>query len=198
MSTAAPGPVRRTGPSRTPEVVAALTPVVQEVLTTLPGPVDLEGLDVQVAGRRLVVRVAVDADGGVDLDAVALVSRAVSDAFDALDERDPSVFGGPYVLEVGSPGVDRPLTAARHWRRNRGRLVRVTLAAGGELVGRVGELVGPPDEPVAVRLALGDGSGAQRGPDVQDLALADVRRAVVQVEFGAAEGADGSDEEGPA
>ena len=72
------------------------------------------------AGRRSVVRVIVDSDGGVDLDAVADVSKAVSDA---LDEADP-LGEQPYVLEVTSPGVDRPLTEPRHWRRNIGRKVK--------------------------------------------------------------------------
>jgi ribosome maturation factor RimP len=89
---------------------------------------DLEDVVVTAAGRRSVVRVVVDRDGGVDLDAVAEVARAVSDALDAADELGSS----PYVLEVTSPGVDRPLTLPRHWRRNVGRLVRVA-----ELSGRI-------------------------------------------------------------
>jgi ribosome maturation factor RimP len=82
---------------------------------------DLEDVEVSSAGRRSVVRVIVDRDGGVDLDAVAEVSRPVSDALDAADAFGESA----YVLEVTSPGVDRPLTAPRHWRRNIGRLVEV-------------------------------------------------------------------------
>ncbi|MDX6743405.1 ribosome maturation factor RimP [Actinocorallia sp. A-T 12471] len=82
---------------------------------------DLEDVAISQAGRRRVVRVIVDADGGVSLDDIAVVSRAVSKA---LDETD--VLGGsPYVLEVTSPGVDRPLTEPRHWRRAAGRLVKV-------------------------------------------------------------------------
>jgi ribosome maturation factor RimP len=92
---------------------------------------DLEDVTVTQAGRRSVVRVIVDADGGVDLDDVAQVSRAVSDALD-----EGSQFAGPYVLEVSSPGVDRPLREPRHWRRNAGRLVRVS-ADGTPLLGRV-------------------------------------------------------------
>jgi ribosome maturation factor RimP len=83
---------------------------------------------VTAAGRRSVLRVIVDRDGGVDLDAVAEISRAVSAALDATDE----LGGSPYVLEVTSPGVDRPLTAPRHWRRNIGRLVRA-----GDRSGRI-------------------------------------------------------------
>jgi ribosome maturation factor RimP len=82
---------------------------------------DLEELRVSRVGRRTLVKVVVDADGGLELDDVADVSRAV-DAH--LDADDP--FSGPFVLEVSSPGVDRPLTEPRHWRRNAGRLVEVT------------------------------------------------------------------------
>ena len=89
---------------------------------------DLEDVSVSAAGRRQVVRVVVDRDGGVDLDAVADVSRVVSEALDADDVAGDT----PYTLEVTSPGVDRPLTEPRHWRRAAGRLV----AAGG-VTGRV-------------------------------------------------------------
>lgn len=84
---------------------------------------DLEDVSVTAAGRRNLVRVTVDHDGGIDLDAVAEVSRLVSDS---LDEGGDG-FAGPYVLEVSSPGVDRPLTEPRHWRRAQGRLVTVTV-----------------------------------------------------------------------
>jgi ribosome maturation factor RimP len=92
---------------------------------------DLEEVTVTKAGRRSVVRVVVDIDGGVDLDAVADVSRSVSAA---LDEADP-LGEQPYVLEVTSPGVDRPLTEPRHWRRNVGRKVRA-----GDRQGRIHEV----------------------------------------------------------
>jgi ribosome maturation factor RimP len=89
---------------------------------------DLEDVAVTSAGRRHVVRVVVDRDGGLDLDAVAEVSRLVSDALDASDVTGNS----PYTLEVTSPGVDRPLTEPRHWRRAGGRLVKA-----GAVTGRV-------------------------------------------------------------
>jgi ribosome maturation factor RimP len=92
---------------------------------------DLEDLTSTAAGRRFVIRVVVDRDGGVDLDAVADLSRAVSDALDATDATGDAA----YVLEVTSPGVDRPLTEPRHWRRNIGRLVEV-----GGLKGRIREV----------------------------------------------------------
>ena len=97
----------------------------------------LDGVTVTPAGRRRVLRVTVDlpedAVGGVPLEAVASASQALSAALDASD-----VMGGtPYVLEVSSPGVDRPLTERRHWMRARGRLVRAALTAGGELTDRL-------------------------------------------------------------
>ena len=104
----------------------------RERVATVIGPAiaavgcDLEQVTVSPAGRRKVVRVVVDADSGISLDEVAAVSRAVTEVLDA---RDTELFGdSPYVLEVTSPGVDRPLTEPRHWRRAVGRLVEVAVA----------------------------------------------------------------------
>jgi ribosome maturation factor RimP len=97
---------------------------------------DLEDLSVSRAGRRQVVRVVVDADGGVNLDTVAVLSRDISRALDAAEDADGPLTAGEYTLEVSSPGVDRPLTQPRHWRRNRGRLVAVR-AGDRQLTGRV-------------------------------------------------------------
>lgn len=98
---------------------------------------DLEDVTVSPAGRRRVVRVVIDKDGGPSLDDVAAVARAVSDLLDAAETDEPELLGGAYVLEVSSPGVDRKLTLPRHWRRNVGRLVTVTLAEGEPVTGRV-------------------------------------------------------------
>ena len=120
-----------------PPAQAGPSDAAREQLTALLAPVvesigyDLEEVTVSQAGRRSLVRVIVDADGGVDLDGVAQVSRAVSDALDGGDE-----FAGPYVLEVSSPGVDRPLREPRQWRRAAGRLVSVSVE-DEPLVGRV-------------------------------------------------------------
>jgi ribosome maturation factor RimP len=80
---------------------------------------DLEGIRVTSAGRRRILRVVVDADGGVSLDDIALASRELSIRLDSSAEMGEQ----PYTLEVSSPGVDRPLTQPRHWRRAAGRLV---------------------------------------------------------------------------
>jgi ribosome maturation factor RimP len=94
---------------------------------------DLEDLAVSSAGRRRLLRVAVDRDGGVSLDEVAVVSQRLSEVLD-----DADVMGGQqYVLEVGSPGVGRPLVHERHWRRAVGRLVAVTVTDGSQVVGRL-------------------------------------------------------------
>ncbi|MGX4655997.1 ribosome maturation factor RimP [Micromonospora sp. SCSIO 07396] len=118
---------------------------------------DLEDVSVSRAGRRHVVRVIVDADGGINLDAVAVVSRAVSAALDAAEESGGDIVAGEYQLEVSSPGVDRPLTLPRHWRRNAGRLVKVTVRAGEPAVDRqvTGRVVAADDERVVLETESG-------------------------------------------
>ncbi|WP_049580560.1 ribosome maturation factor RimP [Streptomyces sp. SBT349] len=108
---------------------------LRELLEPLAGKrgMDLEDVRVTPAGRRRVLQVVVDTDQGVGLDACAELSREVSAV---LDESD--VMGGaPYVLEVTSPGAERPLTEPRHYRRSVGRLLRLRLREGGELTGRL-------------------------------------------------------------
>ena len=97
---------------------------------------DVEAVELTPAGKRRVLRVAVDKDGGVTLDDVA---DGDPRGLRVLDESD--VMGEqPYTLEVTSRGVDRPLTLPRHWRRNEDRLVKVTLADGRAVTGRIGDL----------------------------------------------------------
>lgn len=127
---------------------------------------DLEEVAVTPAGRRRLVRVVVDGDGGVPLDGVAEVSRAVVAVLDA----DEALLGSsPYVLEVTSPGVDRPLSEPRHWRRAVGRLVQAQVA-GRTVTGR---LVSADD--VGVLLDV-DGAGLAAG-------YPGLGRGRVQVEF---------------
>jgi len=111
-------------------LVALLAPVAGE------HGLDLEDVVVTPAGKRRMLRVVVDKDGGLELDTVAQVSTAVSRVLD-----DSDVMGGaPYVLEVTSPGVDRPLTQRRHWRRNLTRLVKVSTVEGTAFEGRLAEV----------------------------------------------------------
>ena len=164
----------------TPRVLALLEPVVSAA------GFDLEDLTVSPAGKRSVVRVLVDKDGGVTLDDVADVSRLVSEALDEADEQDPTLLGTSCVLEVSSPGVDRPLTEPRPWRRHVGRLVIATLRHGGSAEGRI----------TAV-----DDSGVVLDEE-RALPWAEVARGAVQVEFNRkdtdepdADDADETDEE---
>lgn len=127
---------------------------------------DVEAVEVTPAGKRRVLRVAVDKDGGVTLDDVADATREVSRV---LDESD--VMGEqPYTLEVTSRGVDRPLTLPRHWRRNADRLVKVSLVEGDTVTGRI---AGATDDSVTLEV---DGS-------TRELPYADIAKALVQVEF---------------
>lgn len=150
---------------------ASRTTTVERIEAELVDPLAVRGLDVEAveltpAGKRRVLRVAVDKDGGVTLDEVAEATREVGRV---LDESD--VMGEqPYTLEVTSRGVDRPLTLPRHWRRNQDRLVKATLDDGSTVTGRIIDA----DESAATL----DISGKQR-----EVPYANVRKALVQVEF---------------
>jgi ribosome maturation factor RimP len=131
----------------------------------------VENVTITPAGRRRVLRVTVDlpddATGGVPMEAVAKASQALSEALDAGD-----VMGGtPYVLEVSSPGADRPLTERRHWLRARGRLVGVTLVDGRVVTGR-----------------LTDAGDTGLVVDGAPLPWADVRSGRIELEFARPEG----------
>jgi len=157
---------------RTSEAGETLEPVVADAVAR--AGYDLEHLQVQQAGRRQLVKVVVDSDdaaAGIGLDQVAEVSRAVSSALDALDSDDTagSMLGGSYTLEVTSPGLDRPLTRPRHWRR--ARLRKVAVRAGEDaFVARVGDA-----DDHGVRLLV-DG-------DIRHVRFTDIDHAVVEVEF---------------
>jgi ribosome maturation factor RimP len=145
---------------RETQVAELVAPIVS------PKGVDVEYVTLRRAGRRTVVVVALDSDGGITLDDVADYSRDISEALDAAE-----VMGeAPYTLEVTSPGVHRPLTLARHWRRAAARLVRVQMADGTTIEGRI---LDSDDTHVDI-----DVSGA-----THRIAMADIDKAVVQVEF---------------
>lgn len=127
---------------------------------------DVEAIDLTPAGKRRVLRVAVDKDGGVTMDDIADATREVSRL---LDESD--VMGEhPYTLEVTSPGTERPLTLPRHWRRNERRLVKVTGTDGDTIIGRI---VGSDEQGVTLEI---DG-------DEREVGYADVAKARIEIEF---------------
>jgi ribosome maturation factor RimP len=146
---------------------------------------DLEDLSISRAGRRHVVRVIVDSDGGINLDAVADVSRAVSGALDRAEETEGDIVAGEYQLEVSSPGVDRPLTLPRHWRRNIGRLVKVTAKGGGGLPGPRSPDQASVDRQLTGRVIDADDSRVVFDLDGQqgEWVYADLGPGRVQVEF---------------
>lgn len=141
------------------------------ILETLRTPLDAVGLDVEAveisaAGRRRVVRVLVDKDGGITLDDLAEATTLVGKRLD-----DQGSLGEqPYTLEVTSPGTDRPLTEPRHWRRNVDRLVDVTRTDGTQVTGRITD-AGHSSATLEV-----DG-------DPRPIHYADVAKAKIQVEF---------------
>jgi ribosome maturation factor RimP len=155
-------------PAHDPRSVGAtrdrITAAVADPLGALG--LDLEAVELTPAGKRRLLRLAVDRDGGVTLDDIAEATREVSKAIDDADAMGEA----PYTLEVTSRGVDRPLTLPRHWRRNRDRLVKVTTTEGETITGRIGDC----DEE---RVTL-DVPGAAR-----TVAFGDVAKALVQIEF---------------
>jgi ribosome maturation factor RimP len=137
----------------------------------LTGPMDALGLDLEAvdltsAGKRRVLRVAIDKDGGVTMDDIAEATREVSRLLD-----DSDVMGQQgYTLEVSSRGVDRPLTLPRHWRRNAGRLVKVRMGEGDPVIGRI-----TASDDVAAVL---DVEGTEHR-----VPFAEVKKAKIQIEF---------------
>ncbi|OBJ60504.1 ribosome maturation factor RimP [Mycobacterium asiaticum] len=127
--------------------------------------------DVVIDSRTRPPRITVIADGdtALDLDTIADLSRSASTLLDDLDDASPR-----YILEVSSPGVERPLTSEKHFRRARGRKVALALSDGTEVAGRIGET---RDGVTALVIRQG------RDWAVREIALADVANAVVQVEF---------------
>lgn len=131
-----------------------------------PLGLDLEAVELSRAGSRRVLRIAVDADGGVPIDTITEATRDLSKALDSSD-----VMGAQaYTLEVTSRGVDRPLTLPRHWRRNIGRLVVAELADGSRLKGRI-------------TAADDDAADVTVDDEPRRLVLADVTTARVQAEL---------------
>jgi len=124
-------------------------------------------VDVRTSPAR--IQVIADGDTPLNLDAVAELSRSASALLDDLDAGQ-----APYLLEVSSPGVDRPLTAEKHFRRARGRRVELSLADGSTVTGRLGATAEGTAE-----LVVRSGSSLT----VRRLPLTGIRKAVVQVEF---------------
>jgi ribosome maturation factor RimP len=129
--------------------------------------------DVVIDSRARPPRITVIADGdtALDLDTIAALSHSASTLLDAVDGIESH-----YVLEVSSPGVGRPLTSEKHFRRAHGRKVEVELADGAQVTGRVGEIADH-----TLMLVVRD----DRARDwiVRPVPIGEIVKAVVQVEF---------------
>lgn len=148
-------------------------PSPEQVLELLNGEFARSGYEVEDVAIDLratppLIRVIVDGDVPLDLDTVAELSRSASESLDGLDSE------AAYVLEVTSPGVDRPLTDEKHFRRARGRKVEALLRDETTVTGRIATVADG-----AVDLVVRQG----RGWIVRRIALNEIVKAAVQVEF---------------
>jgi ribosome maturation factor RimP len=175
----------RGGAADAERIVGLLEPAVADL------GMDLEDVKITSAGRRRVLRIVVDADGGVSLDDIALVSRELSATLD----RAAAMGEASYTLEVSSPGVNRPLTEPKHWRRAVGRVV------SAPLLPQPGTSAGAPAAAVTGRVAGADSSGVRIDVDgtSREFVYSELGPGRIQIEFAPLDGyaADGADEEGP-
>jgi ribosome maturation factor RimP len=110
--------------------------------------VELDDVEVRGRGPGRVVKVTVDAKDGVGVDRLADLSRGVSRLLDSGD-----LFAGPFILEVSSPGLERPLRRHSHYRKSIGRevVLKTRTAVAGDTSHR-GILEGATDDQVTVRV----------------------------------------------
>lgn len=122
----------------------------------------LEDVTITSAGRRSMLTIIVDGDTHLSLDQVTSATKAIGEIVESIQ----SLGETPFTLEVTSPGLDRPLTKPRHWRKNIDRLVKVVLLDGKEIKGRI--------KAASENTAIVDES---------EINFADIKRANLEVEF---------------
>ena len=86
--------------------------------------VDLIEMDLFGLGKRKILRIFIDKDGGVNVENCASASRYLSEELDK--EEYSKLIDSAYTIEVSSPGLDRPLKNTRDFERNLGRTLRIT------------------------------------------------------------------------
>jgi ribosome maturation factor RimP len=130
----------------------------------------LEDVTVTSLGKRRVVTCVVDGEVSLNLDEVTLVSKQISEIL------DEAAFMGetPFTLEVTSPGIDRPLTQVRHWRKNLTRLVKATMVNGEVISGRIDAV---HDESVCVLVPV------KKELHKVEVPYLEIKRAIVEIEF---------------
>jgi ribosome maturation factor RimP len=138
------------------DISAAIRPIIEASGNYL------EELTITSAGKVKILTVIVDSDSHLNLDQITAVTKEISEVIEALEELGDSAF----TLEVTSPGIDRPLTKPRHWRKNFDRLVKITMTSGQDIQGRIGEAT-------ETAVLVGD----------QKISFEDIKRAVLEIEF---------------
>lgn len=138
---------------------------------------EIEDVRVDPAARPARITVVADGDIPLDLDSVAELSRIASQLMDTLPDS-----ADPYVLEVSSPGVERPLTSEKHFRRAHGRKVALVLADGAQVTGRIARVISENGAGV-VRLVMPNPVKGSSKFSVREISLAEIIKAVVQVDF---------------
>ena len=138
------------------DISAAIRPIIEASGNYL------EELTITSAGKVKILTVIVDSDSHLNLDQITAVTKEISEVIETLEELGDSAF----TLEVTSPGIDRPLTKPRHWRKNFDRLVKITMTSGKDIQGRIGEAT-------ETNVLVGD----------QKVSFEDIKRAVLESEF---------------
>ena len=138
------------------QVLAVITPAIESL------GFYIEDINITSAGKRSMLTVIVDGDTHLSLDQVTVATKAISEIVENL----PTLGNNPFTLEVTSPGLDRPLTKPRHWRKNKDRLIKIVLTDGKEVNGRIK-----------------DSTESSVTVDEQVINFADIKRATLEVEF---------------
>ena len=138
------------------QVAAVITPAIEAL------GFYVEDISITAAGRRSMLTVIVDGDTHLSLDQVTVATKAISEIVENLS----TLGNNPFTLEVTSPGLDRPLTKPRHWRKNKDRLIKIVLNDGKEISGRIK-----------------DSTEADVIVDEQNIKFADIKRATLEIEF---------------
>ena len=138
------------------DISAAIRPIIEATGNYL------EELTITSAGKVKILTVIVDSDSHLNLDQITAITKEISEVVETLEELGDTAF----TLEVTSPGIDRPLTKPRHWRKNLDRLVKITMTSGQDIQGRIGEAT----ETVVL-------------VDDQKVSFEDIKRAVLEIEF---------------
>jgi ribosome maturation factor RimP len=139
---------------------------------------DAEHFIVEVKIERVAdktkVLVLVDADQGMTIASCALLSRALSGELETSDLLEEA-----YTLEVSSPGLDYPLTEKRQYLKNLGRLLKVYLVAGEEILGKLKEV-----EELGIKLGVTKKEKGKKSIEEERIvSFAEIKKSIVQVSF---------------